>query len=378
MLTRRTSLRVAYNSASALMSIKEFSWDSDDTDSPVPSPLKEDGGDDAPGGQGWGRSRTQLPPHEHRAVYHPNAVTGSSTSMLLTADLPREHSFVGNPLPLASTGEPPPTGSFLSRETPRTFPTMYPDNGSEWTHPLPLSQRSLSNSDEKRQEWTTHGYGYQGEGYYTRQQTGSAKNNDYQSSSSATDTSIFKEDINAHHWRSGSDNGGSNNNFLNHWDGYSNACQNTPNGVASYDDGAMYKHTTHDRHQSWLTPPNDHIMYPDHTHHTQTPMYQSQGISHGSSLSHTNSRPRPIKRETSHKNENSETKSHIKRINRQRSTGNIRDIPMSPIIATTRGRADTMQNLEINLHQSTIGANDKDANSCSLKKPNAMSLQDGK
>ena len=51
---------------------------------------------------------------------------------------------------------------------------------------------------------------------------------------------------------------------------------------------------------------------------------------------------------------------------------------MSPIIATTRRRADTMQNLEINLHQSTIGANDKDANSCSLKKPNAMSLHDGK
>ena len=39
------------------MPIKGFSWDANDVDPPIPNPP-----DDAPGAQGWGRSRNQVPP----------------------------------------------------------------------------------------------------------------------------------------------------------------------------------------------------------------------------------------------------------------------------------------------------------------------------
>lgn len=67
-------------------------------------------------------------------------------------------------------------------------------------------------------------------------------------------------------------------------------------------------------------------------------------------------KPQPIKRDTSHQNETSDTKSQVKRLNRQRSIGSRRQV-----------NENDMYNLGRHLRQSSIGIND--APSYPLKRP---------
>ena len=102
------------------MSIKGFSWDANDVDPPILNLP-----DNAPGAQGWGRSRNQVPPlHRPNQYYgeyysHPPGpgVNGPSTPSvpMSIASMPREQSSAGNPLSLASTAESASTGSFDER-----------------------------------------------------------------------------------------------------------------------------------------------------------------------------------------------------------------------------------------------------------------------
>ena len=118
MLARDHSVGVKYMCSHEPMSIKGFSWDANDVDPPIPNPP-----DDAPGAQGWGRSRNQVPslhrPNQYYDEYcsHPPGprVNGPSTSSvpMSIASMLREQSLAGNPL--ASTAESASTGSFEER-----------------------------------------------------------------------------------------------------------------------------------------------------------------------------------------------------------------------------------------------------------------------
>ena len=92
-----------------------------------------------------------------------------------------------------------------------------------------------------------------------------------------------------------------------------------------------------------------------------------------SSCSPSRSIPRPqaIKRDTSNQNENYETKSQIKRMNRQRRMiGSKRQTSMSSLGKVTE---NDMHDLGRHLRQSSIGINDNP-----LEKPNRIGLHDRK
>lgn len=79
-------------------------------------------------------------------------------------------------------------------------------------------------------------------------------------------------------------------------------------------------------------------------------------------------RPQPIKRDTSHQNETSETKSQVKRMNRQCSTGARRENSM---VSLEEVSEKDMQNLGKNFRRSSLGGS-KDVDVNPLKKPNAI------
>lgn len=91
------------------------------------------------------------------------------------------------------------------------------------------------------------------------------------------------------------------------------------------------------------------------------------------STSTTIPRPQPIKRETSHQNETSETKSEVKRMNRQCSTGSRRQ---NSLVSLGEVSERDMQNLGKNFRRSSLGGSKDDDVQNSLKKPSAISHWD--
>jgi hypothetical protein len=420
------------------MSIKGFSWDANDVDPPIPNPP-----DDAPGAQGWGRSRNQVPPlHRPNQYYgeyysHPPGpgVNGPSTSSvpMSIASMPREQSLAGNPLALASTAESASTGSFEEPKSKSQYPTTPMHAVNQWQqHPAAYQRSSASHSDEKVQEaWAKRRYGDGDQGDY--RQTRSADHN-YRSSGASTNTNM---DYKANQWHSGNDrnlgydaqynNGGPSNEYMNRWDEYRNGYHYPPDGRVSHAD-AMYNHS-HAGQQQWVTSPNRYSStqgsYPTHPGHPRSPSQPHQqhhatnytnSADNGSyttsgnhqqfdqtypdaipkhhsplrrtgldfespnesesSCSPSRSIPRPqaIKRDTSNQNENYETKSQIKRMNRQRSIGSKRQSSMSSLGKVSE---NDMHNLGRHLRQSSIGINDNVPDMHpALEKANGIGLHD--
>jgi hypothetical protein len=83
-------------------------------------------------------------------------------------------------------------------------------------------------------------------------------------------------------------------------------------------------------------------------------------------------RPQPIKRDTSHQNETNETKSQVKRMNRQCSIGSRRQ---NSLVSLGEVSERDMQNLGKNFRRSSLGGT-KDYDINPLRKPSAISSED--
>ncbi len=349
----------------------------------------------------------------------------------------REQSLGGNPLPLATTAEPAPSGSFEEDQAqyPSTPMNSHTNQWSDGYHPHPPPH---PHSDEKVQEaWAKRRYGDNDQGDY--RQTRSADHHNYRRSHA-------NMEYNTNQWRSGNDrnpaydsqygssgaasgaSGG--NEYMNRWEGYRNGYYYPPEGRERHRDGhrdRMYNHGNRNQgqahQQQWGSNPNsygpaqeNYSAYPDHGAAPQAHPYPqhhdgsfggprppsssrhepSQSSSrrrgavdyestHDSESSNSPSRsiprPQPIKRDTSHQNENTETKSQIKRMNRQRSIGSSsrRQNSMSSLVEVSEM---DMRNLGRHLRQSSIGVDDDVTDNSMhphlLQKPAGVSMHERK
>jgi len=355
-LARAHSLGVDYISPNEPVSIKGFSWDASEADPLVSKPNTE----------AWAL-RNKVPPSHY------------------------SYDEQGNQIPLTSTSESAASTSF---EEPG-YPTTPMNAPNKWQQ-HPQSYPSTRHSDQKIKEaWTSH----RGYAHRDLRLTRSAEHDYRRSGSNSMDYN------NSSQWHHGNDrNQGYNpehssvqpRNDYNRWDGYRNEYQYRPGDRGNPHD--MYNHNRD--HQQWASSPNRYSSqeyhpypgqhsppahynqhnamnhpgsggsssYPSSSEHQRyrqkhpapyenkrSPM-QKAGLDFDSESSTSPSRsiprPQPIKRDTSHQNENNETKSQIKRTNRQRSIGNRRPASLGEVSETE------VNNLGNHLRQSSIGVVD--------------------
>lgn len=410
MLTRDHSLGRELVAPDEPISIKGFSWDAadnaaDDSANDDPPPLPQA----SSWHSGYNHSRSNQPPQQQRPIqqypfgsYHnrptPQDSAGPPPPPAMNPH-DRQHSLAVNPLHGAST-EIHATNSF-TEGYPHTPSHSGPSH--HWSQHPGYPQPSPPRSDERLQaEWTKSSrFGDNDRDY---RQTHSTEN-DYRSrpqpwhqSPSHGHERIHSDDYtnnrynHSHPPPSSTDNG-----YMQRYDGgyNNNRYQQYPDNNSMQPPPGSYNHPGG---MDWSSPTRspDSMSYNNGQPQIppsippQNPMqstYNSSGISPGysgggymdggyrnpmmnsnspSSVSHSRSletsgsnvsspsrslpRPQNIKRDTSHQCENDETKSHVKRMNRQRSIGNTGSMSSLNEVSEM-----DMMNLRSHLRQSSIG-----------------------
>eukprot|EP00979_Chaetoceros_neogracilis_P001615 scaffold279_cov246-Chaetoceros_neogracile.AAC.8 len=361
------------------MSLKGFSWEDSGKDSQMQgaAPVEPQGD------QRWNQPPDLREARPYYSAYNPSGALPYSDN---TDDRPR-----------TSITEPATSTSFEEPIQYSTTPAVRANH--HWQQHSPYSAPSAPHSDERLQtEWTKRSYSEEQvhEQDYLRQ-TRSAEH-DYRSNSYRGQE---------HQWHQGGGSrspipnapvgyDGGNPAYMHHWEGYHNG-YHFPNpaegrGPPPYNPN----------HHQWASPnrynpypgqyPPQPYRSPEHSYPSQqgynhvgygnvevphtSPLVQNSplkrtGLDYGtpndseSSCSPSRSipRPQPIKRDTSHQNETCDTKSQVKRTNRQRSIGNRRQV-----------NENDVHNLGRHFRQSSLG--EYDPASSPLQRPEHIIEED--
>jgi len=342
------------------MSLKGFSWEEAGRDPQgqevTPANLQ--------GEQGWNH-----PPDLHDTRPYYGAHDPSVAFPYSDNTIDRPHTSFAEPALSASIDDP------NQYSTTPTAPTNH-----HWQQHPPYSAPSAPHSDEKVQtEWTKRSYGEnEVHGQDDLRQTRSAEH-EYRSSGYRGHDNQWNQGGGSRTPIQNAVGGydGGNAAYMNHWEGYHNGYRYpnsadrrgpppynpihhqwaTPSRYNPYP--GPYHPQAPSRSPKHSYPPQkgyNHVAYENTEDLPNTPVQNSPlkrtGLDYGTSNESESScspsrsipRPKPIKRDTSHQNETSETKSQVKRTNRQRSIGSRRQVNEKDV-----------QNLGRHLRQSSIG-----------------------
>jgi hypothetical protein len=430
MLAREHSLGRDYVPEGEPISIKGFSWDSTDAEPCIP----EDDEPEPVHFQGPPPSHQLPPPHQYYGSYghpHPPLPTAPTTSCISVHD--RQQSLAGNPLSGASTAESAPTRSF--EECYPTTPGVGPWHPHPAAHPAlaPHSDEQVQAEWTKRRYRDDHG----GEAYrQTRSAEHEYRSSEFRNHGhwrAGSDCSPGPGPGPGYNPRF-ADAAASEKGYMHRWEGYSNGYHYSDSRgppPPMYDQGHPewssphryaqppypYSAPSGSPHSQFNNPsgsPDAPYQIQQHStsystdHHTSnysgehrgpydSKMDAPNGRGHplqGSPLkrsgldvkpndaspeetscspSRSIPRPHPIKRDTSNHNENSETKSQVKKCNRQRSIGNRRQTSMSSLEEVSES---TMNNLGMHMRQSSIGMIPNETTAAPLRKPAALGPKD--
>lgn len=436
LLARDHSLGVDYVPADEPVSIKGFSWDAADnaveeesSDEPPPLPQPSSWND-------YGRSQPQQRPLQQYSFgsFRPNTQdsTGPASASMMNSH-ERQHSLSVNPLHGASAGIQA-TSSF-TEGYPHT-PSGVSGPSSHWSQHPGYPQPSPPRSDERLQaEWTKPRYGdsdgdyrqtrsaecdYRSRPQQWHHNSGPSHHNSGPSRGHGHERVHSDDYANRYAHAPSPDNGymqhsydGYNNN--NGYQHYSNNSTMQPPGPYSNHRGGMewsspsrspdsMPYSGQSQMQHSMPPPNppmsnynassgmnpgyggsymDRLASRNHMMDGNSPSSVSNSImnrtvdasgSNVGSPSRALPRPQNIKRDTSHQCENDETKSHVKRMNRQRSIGHTNSMSSLNEVSEM-----DMVNLRSHLRQSSIGQADdvKGGNNMHpLKRPTSLRSHD--
>mmetsp|Transcript_10907 Transcript_10907/g.16352 ORF Transcript_10907/g.16352 Transcript_10907/m.16352 type:complete len:694 (-) Transcript_10907:105-2186(-) len=327
------------------LSMKGFSWDDIEA-----LPREENAADDPQNKQGWNPLLCESRPYSSSAE-------------------------PANPLPFDDVRPVPPASRHWQQH-----PAHHPVASAHPAASAPLSD------DRLQATWANRSYDEdQGQPYDDLRQTRSAEEA-YRSNSYRGQDNRWGQGGSVRSPNEGYDHGSP---YMNRWDGYHNG-YHYPNPVDNRGP-PPYNHLHHQwtspnrynpyhgQYQMPEHPPQSSPLSAEHSHpsqmgydhssygHTDVPQnalpvqnspLKRTGLDYGtcneseSSCSPSRSipRPHPIKRDTSHQNETNDTKSQVKRLNRQRSIGSRRQV-----------NEKDMYNLGRHLRQSSIGINEAPA-----------------
>lgn len=379
--------------------MKGFSWDSNDGESnDGESESPDDASTNLSKAQEWGAP----PPHRTLTWSHPKGM-GDTVPMVpppISNISREEHAEANNALPLVSSANGTPSrSSFDEYASSYGVSTSRSAHVNQWrqqhTYDSP-PDRSLD--DKPLGEWTKPRYD-QTEYQYKYSQPRSLDYN-YRSRGYWGQTRPWPQGLNdggfGYH-----EPGADVDPYPSLWEGYQNGYSYPP----TVDNAAGLPHFSR-TYENWTSPnrfsevpqgPHFHGQRPQCSPHSSShPFYTEQSdervIPNGAAVSpyrkgylhdHYNGdktqspsgmipRPQPIKRETSHQNETSETKSQVKRMNRQCSKGSRRQ---NSLVSLGEVSEKDMQNLGKNFRRSSLGGS-KDNDVHPLKKPSAINNGD--